>query len=90
MGFIRPRLVFPEGLLDTLSTSQLRHILLHELSHLKRLDIVIGWAMAAVEVLHWFNPLVWVAARQMHRDRELACDADVLSAMDQRHVAITA
>jgi len=86
MGFIRPRLVFPEGLLDTLSTSQLRHILLHELSHLKRLDIMIGWAMAAVQVLHWFNPLVWVAARQMHRDRELACDADVLSAMDQRHV----
>ena len=52
---------------------------LHELSHIKRQDILTGWLMTALQILHWFNPLVWLAFHRMRVDRELACDALALS-----------
>jgi len=48
---------------------------LHELGHIKRRDIQVGWLMTALQIIHWFNPLVWLACHRMRVDRELACDA---------------
>jgi bla regulator protein BlaR1 len=80
-GVVRPRLLLPEGILKTLSTEELRYVFLHELSHLKRHDIYLGWLMVILQILHWFNPLVWFAFGRMRVDRELACDGLVLSTM---------
>jgi beta-lactamase regulating signal transducer with metallopeptidase domain len=80
-GFIRPRLLLPVGIIETHSTKELRHIFLHELSHLKRYDIFLGWITTLLLVIHWFNPLVWYAFYRMRQDRELACDASALSTM---------
>jgi TonB family protein len=80
-GFIRPRVILPAGLARQLSTDQLRCVLLHELAHLKRGDIVTGWLLAFLQSLHWFNPIVWWAFYRMRFDRETACDALVLSRM---------
>lgn len=81
-GYLRPRLLLPEGILDELPQEALRYVFLHELAHLKRHDILTGWLMAAVQVLHWFNPAVWFAMGQINRDRELACDELALSRLD--------
>ncbi len=78
-GFIRPRLLLPRGLVESLSAEELRHVFLHELAHLKRHDIGFGWLMAICQSVHWFNPLVWYAFYRMRLERELACDAMVLS-----------
>jgi len=80
-GFIRPRLLLPAGIIETQSPGQLRHIFLHELSHLKRHDILLGWITSLLLVVHWFNPLLWYAFYRMRQDRELACDASALSVM---------
>ncbi|MDH4240212.1 MAG: M56 family metallopeptidase, partial [Phycisphaerae bacterium] len=80
-GFVRPRLLLPVGVVETHSEKELRHIFLHELSHLKRCDILLGWITTLLLVIHWFNPLVWYAFYRMRQDRELACDASVLSTM---------
>lgn len=80
-GFIRPRLLLPVGVIETHSVKELRHIFLHELSHLKRYDILLGWVTTLLLVIHWFNPLVWYAFYRMRQDRELACDASALSTM---------
>jgi beta-lactamase regulating signal transducer with metallopeptidase domain len=80
-GFVRPRLLLPAGILETLSLEQLRHVFVHELTHLKRYDILVGWATSILSVLHWFNPLVWYAFYRMRVDRELACDELALSKM---------
>ena len=80
-GFIRPRLLLPVGVIETHSAKELRHIFLHELSHLKRCDILLGWITTLLLVIHWFNPLVWYAFYRMRQDRELACDASALSTM---------
>ena len=73
-GLIRPRLLLPPHVLEFLSEEELRDVLLHELAHLKRLDLLWAQISAILLALHWFNPLVWLAFRQMRYDRELACD----------------
>lgn len=78
-GLLRPRLLLPRRTLAEASPDQLRHIFLHELAHLKRRDILVGYIASALHILHWFNPLVALAMRRMRIDRELACDAMALS-----------
>ncbi len=74
-GMWRPRLILPQGLRQQLSSSALRFVFLHELAHLKRLDIAQSWVFSLLQMIHWFNPLVWVAGWRLRVDRELACDA---------------
>lgn len=87
-GFRRPRLLLPEGTLGKLDDRELRMVFLHELAHVRRGDILLNWALILVRSLHWFNPLVWLAMKRLRADRELVCDAMVMShlAADERHV----
>ncbi|MCF7958200.1 MAG: DUF3887 domain-containing protein, partial [Phycisphaerae bacterium] len=80
-GSIHPRLLLPKGLLAGLNASQLRHIFLHELAHLKRRDIQMGWLTTLLQIVHWFNPLLWYAFYRMRVEREIACDAMVFTAL---------
>ena len=80
LGFFQPRLLFPQGLIGELTPDEFRLVLLHELAHLRRRDIASNWLLAAVETLHWFNPLVWLVTRSLRADREEACDACALAA----------
>ena len=83
-GVLRPRLLLPPGFTNGFSRDELRYVFLHELGHVKRRDIPLGWLMAFLQILHWFNPLVWLAFSRMRVDRELACDALALSRADER------
>lgn len=78
LGLFRPRLVLPQGLLSDLSRDELRLVFLHELAHLRRRDLALNWLLAAVETIHWFNPLAWFVTRQLRVDREEDCDARAL------------
>ncbi len=78
-GVVRPRLLLPPGFTRRFTQDELRYVFLHELGHVKRYDIPLGWLMAVLQILHWFNPLVWLAFSRMRMDRELACDALALS-----------
>ena len=78
-GFLSPRLLLPKGMVESFSLQELRHILLHELAHVKRLDMAVNWLMAVLQVLHWFNPIIWFGFERVREDREVACDALALS-----------
>jgi len=54
-------------------------VLLHELAHLVRRDMVWQYAVEAARAIYWFHPLVWWAARCAHVEREHACDDLVLN-----------
>jgi len=82
-GLAKPRLLMPNGLLDRLGDDELRHVFLHELAHCKRRDIGVNWIMQALLIVHWFNPLLWYAARRMREDQELACDALALRCLPE-------
>lgn len=81
-GVLRPRLLLPKGFLDSFSVDSLRHVLLHELAHLRRGDIWWSWVMNLLLIAHWFNPVLWWARRRVLADRECACDAAVLDVLD--------
>ncbi|MDU2065180.1 MAG: BlaR1 family beta-lactam sensor/signal transducer [Sporomusaceae bacterium] len=82
VGVVQPHLVLPIGMVQFLSKMDLRYIFLHELAHLQRKDLYVNWIIAFFQIIHWFNPLIWYAFYQMRQDRELACDASVLSLLE--------
>ncbi len=83
LGWFKPCVLIPNDLEEQLCASELNYILLHELGHIKRHDILFNWAVSIVQILHWFNPIVWLAGKVMRRDMEAACDALVLKELPQ-------
>jgi bla regulator protein BlaR1 len=77
-GCRRPRLLLPKDLLPRLSHDEQRFLFLHELAHVKRADLILNWVLAVLQILHWFNPLVWIAFRRLLVVREEVCDDFVL------------
>ncbi|MBE5039147.1 M56 family metallopeptidase [Ructibacterium gallinarum] len=80
MGIFRPVLVLPA---QTLTAVQLDHILRHELTHLKRHDLLCKWFVMIVRCLHWFNPAIYYIARQINEECEISCDLTVVQEMNQ-------
>jgi beta-lactamase regulating signal transducer with metallopeptidase domain len=77
-GFRRLILLLPTGTIRRLKPSELRHVFLHELAHMRRGDVLLNWLTTFLQVLHWFNPVIWFAFARMRADREMACDAMAL------------
>lgn len=77
MGYLHPKIYLP----SFLRQEERGYILLHERIHLRRRDYLIKPAAFAVTLLHWFNPLVWLAYHLLSEDMERACDEAVLRRM---------
>ena len=73
-GWLRPRLLIPPAMLEAMSASEMRMILLHEMAHIRRADTLVNWAITAVQAIHWCNPLAWRAMKRFRADREMVCD----------------
>ena len=78
-GVTHTRLVLPRDWEARFDPSALRLILMHELEHIRRHDVLQNWLAALVNAVHWFNPIVWIAVSRFQSDRELLCDARTLS-----------
>jgi len=87
-GFIRPRLLLPQGLIEDLGLDELYYVFIHELCHLKRRDVYLGWLISLLQILHWFNPLMWFAFHRMRLDREFACDALAVSTINAEEAPV--
>ncbi len=77
-GLLTPTIVLPAEC-DSWSLDRRRAVLLHELAHVRRHDLVghtLGRLACAV---YWFHPLVWTAAKQLRSESERACDDLALS-----------
>ena len=76
-GWLRPVILLPSEC-DGWAGSRRRMVLIHELSHVARGDVL--WQIAAklACVIYWPHPMVWLAARRMRVEREAACDDAVL------------
>ncbi len=76
-GVIRPIIFVPSHMLE-LDAAQLDIIISHEKEHIKRLDQLVKWLVAAALCVNWYNPLAWVMWYLSSRDIELACDEAVV------------
>ena len=71
-GVLRPAIYLtPEAASEP---ETLRHSVEHELTHYRHGDHIWALLRCLCLVLHWYNPLVWLAAALSRRDAELACD----------------
>jgi beta-lactamase regulating signal transducer with metallopeptidase domain len=76
-GIVYPVVLLPEDA-DSWQPERRRHVLLHELAHVRRFDALTQLAGQCVLALLWFDPLVWYAVHRMRVERERACDDVVL------------
>ncbi len=81
-GVWRPRVLLPRLALGRLSAPELALTLGHELLHVRRGDLWLGWIPAMAQRLFFFHPLAALAAREYAVAREAACDAAVLRVLD--------
>ena len=77
-GVFRPVLLLPEGIAQRLTPDQLRAVVAHEMSHVRRRDNVANAIHMLAEALFWFHPLVWWIERRLLDEQERACDEEVL------------
>jgi len=73
-GFLRPVLVLPLSVLERTDTRSREPLLLHELAHLRRGDLVTRSLQNAARLLFFFWPPVWWVCRSIERAAEIACD----------------
>ena len=81
-GAWRSALLLPRDWKERFDPDTLTYIVRHEIEHIRYRDVLLNWVAAAVNAIHWFNPLVWVAVSRFQSDRELRCDADTLSRLN--------
>jgi hypothetical protein len=77
-GFWRPVLLLNERFEADLSEDEMDMILRHELAHIRRGDLQINALQCLLLVVHWFNPILWLAFFRARADREAACDEAVV------------
>ncbi|MCL1845519.1 MAG: M56 family metallopeptidase [Defluviitaleaceae bacterium] len=79
-GIFRPVILLAKTT-DFADAAALEYVLTHEITHIRRFDIVQKWLLAAALCVHWFNPAVWLMYVLASRDIEVSCDEAVLRKM---------
>ncbi len=74
VGYLKPIILVPLGILAAIPADQVEAILLHELAHIKRKDYFINIFQSVVEVLFFFNPAIWCLSSLIRAERENCCD----------------
>jgi hypothetical protein len=77
-GLMRPVILLNSRAVD--ATAEAEAIIAHELAHVARMDWIKLLLARITTALFWFNPLVWVLAREAHQLREETADDSVLAA----------
>jgi len=79
IGVFRPRILLPTV---NIAEDELAFILKHELVHYRRYDLLYKYLVLAATALHWFNPVVYLIAKEIGVLCETSCDAEVLQSAD--------
>jgi Zn-dependent protease with chaperone function len=103
LGWLRPVILMPVGLVTNLSPGEVGAILAHELAHLRRHDYLVNLAQRVTEALLFYHPAVWWVSERIRTERENCCDdlaalavgdgrvvARALVALAERNVGIPA
>lgn len=68
---------------------QAEAVIAHELAHVRRFDWPVLIAARLAVLCLWFNPLVWLLARELSRQTELAADAEAIGQVGRADYAQT-
>jgi bla regulator protein BlaR1 len=85
IGWLKPAILVPLGLLAQLPAHQVETILLHELAHIRRNDYLANLLLHCTEAIFFFNPGIRWIASLIRREREACCDDVVLAGTTDRN-----
>ena len=78
IGWFKPFVIVPSSILLGLNPRELETIIAHELIHIRRYDYLVNILQSFIEIVLFFHPLTWWISAQVRREREMACDDEVL------------
>jgi beta-lactamase regulating signal transducer with metallopeptidase domain len=78
VGLLRPAVLLPSEALGRLGAGELEMVLEHEMAHIARRDLWLGFVPAVARRVFFFHPLAWLAEREYAIARESACDEAVV------------
>jgi beta-lactamase regulating signal transducer with metallopeptidase domain len=74
VGWLKPVILLPLGVLAQLPAGQVEAVLLHELAHIRRHDFLVNLLQSVVETLFFYHPAVRSISRRIREERERVCD----------------
>lgn len=74
IGYFKPVILVPIGMLSGLPTEQVEAILAHELAHIQRKDYLVNIVQNIIETLFFFHPAIWWISSLVRHERECCCD----------------
>lgn len=80
VGILLPTVYIP---CREIPDDNMRMVLLHELTHYKRKDLLLKWFAVFVNAIHWFNPLCYLACAALSEACEVSCDMSVTKNMSE-------
>ena len=78
-GVVRPKIIIQSQVLE--DNNLLKYVIIHEMVHIKKFDIVLTHIKNVITCLFWYNPFILVASRYMEDDLELLCDKLVIQSV---------
>src|SRR6218665_2570725 len=78
IGYLKPVILLPLAAMNQLTTQQIEAVLLHELSHIRRMDYLTNLITRFIQTILYFNPFVKAFARIIENEREKSCDEMVI------------
>ncbi|MHB9029491.1 MAG: M56 family metallopeptidase, partial [Candidatus Latescibacterota bacterium] len=73
-GLFRPRIWIPGAMAVSWTPEGLEPVLLHELAHIRRNDLLLNWLLVFLQAVWFFHPLIWLANSRIRKAREEICD----------------
>jgi len=84
LGFFKPVILLPVGLITSIPPEQAEAILMHELGHIRRGDYLVNFFQRFVDAIFFFNPgIVWISSL-LRQEREACCDDIVVAGIGQK------
>ncbi len=74
IGWFRPVILIPVGLLERIPLVHVRALLAHELAHIKRNDYLVNLLQTIVDITLFYHPAAWWLSGRIREEREYCCD----------------
>jgi beta-lactamase regulating signal transducer with metallopeptidase domain len=76
-GWWTPVVILPQDS-EEWRAEKIEAVLMHELAHVRRFDSLSQLLSIVLCAVYWFNPLIWMAAKALRTDAEIAADDRVI------------
>jgi len=83
IGYFKPVILMPLGILSGIPADQVEAIIAHELAHIRRNDFLVNIFQSVVEAIFFYHPAVWWISGLIRNEREHCCDDLAVSVCDE-------